>query len=152
MIKPRIGGHPVHIMLAHFPSALYPMAVACSTLYYYNGNPIAGHVAFYTMTAGTGMACLAILTGLWESALVPLSQTKIITTIVWHASLNGIVTFIFIVWVVKAWRSYPLVIQDSIGIIIFKWVLIVVLFAGNFLGGKLLLKYRLGSEEKTNNH
>jgi uncharacterized membrane protein len=152
MIKPRIGGHPVHIMLAHFPSALYPMAVVCSTLYYYNGNPIPGHVAFYAMAGGTAFACLAIIAGLWESWLVPLSKTKIIITIAWHATFNGIVTIIFIVWLVKAWQVYPTVIKDSTGIIIVKWILIAVLFAGNFFGGKLLLKYRLGSEEENQNH
>jgi uncharacterized membrane protein len=144
MIKPRIAGHSLHIMLVHFPSALYPMSVVCSSLYYFNGNIIAGHVAFYTMAAGAVTGWLAILFGLWDSFFVSATKTKIITTIFFHATLNGIVTILFTVWAVKAWNIYPGVNKDSELLVILKWISIALLFAGNYCGGKLLLKYHVG--------
>ena len=144
MIKPRIGGHPIHIILVHFPSGLYPLSVVCATLFYYNGNTIPGHVAFYTMAGGTAMAWLAILFGLWESFLIPATRTRIITAISWHALLNGIVTILFTAWTIKTWRLYPALEKDSLLLIIFKWVALILLIAGNYIGGKLLLKYHVG--------
>lgn len=122
------------------------MAVVCATIFYFNNNPVPAHVAHYAMIAGVATGWLAILFGCWESAFVPLRKTKIITTIFWHASLNGAVTILFTVWAVKTWNSYPLLPKDSTLLLIGKWVAILGLFGGNYFGGKLLLKYRVGMD------
>jgi uncharacterized membrane protein len=147
MLKPRIGGHPVHIMLVHFPSALYPMSVVCSSLFYYNANAVFGQVSFFTLAAGAGMGWLAMLFGLWESFFVPSAKTKIVTTIFWHATLNGIVTILFTILAVKDWNLYPEIRKDSTLLLIVKWIGIIALLAGNYFGGKLVLKYHLGVEK-----
>ncbi|MEO5564400.1 MAG: hypothetical protein ABIR18_13220, partial [Chitinophagaceae bacterium] len=96
------------------------------------------------MITGVGTAWLTIVFGLWESLLVPVHKTKIVTAIFWHASFNAIVTILFTIWAVQAWSIYPEVAQDSGLLIILKWISILVLFAGNYMGGKLLLKYHVG--------
>jgi uncharacterized membrane protein len=144
MIRPRIDGHPIHIILAHFPSALLPASVVCSSLYYFTGNKIAGYVALYNMIAGVGTAWLTIVFGLWESLLVPAHKTKIVATIFWHASFNAIMSIVFTLWTAKAWSAYPEVEKDSTLLLIFKWVAIGALIVGNYMGGKLLLKHHVG--------
>lgn len=144
MIKPGISGHPVHIILAHFPSALFPMSVICSSLYYFSDNDWAGHAAFYNLVAGAGTAWLTIVFGLWESLLVPASKTKVLTSILVHATFNVTVTILFSIWAAKAWKEYPDLVKDSTTLIIFKWIAVVMLIVGNFFGGKLLLKYHVG--------
>ena len=147
MIKPRIAGHPLHIILAHFPSAFYPMSVICASVYYFTGNIICAHVAVYTMLAGTATGWMTILFGLWESWFVSINETKVVTTIFWHASFNGVITILFTIWSVKTWNYYPEIIKDSLSLMIIKWAVILLLVAGNFLGGKLLLKYHVGLPE-----
>jgi uncharacterized membrane protein len=153
MMKPRIGGHPVHIMLAHFPSAFFPLAVVCSTLFYATGHEIPGHVAFYSMAAGVFTAALAIIFGIWEAICAWPVRPNVQNTILWHAALNATVTIFFLTWALKAWKTYPIVVKDSLAVMIVKWIVIGLLFAGNYFGGKLLLTYHIGMEkDKKNNN
>lgn len=144
MLKPRIGGHPLHIILAHFPSALFPMSVACSSLFYFSDNTWAGHAAFYNLMAGAGTAWLTILFGIWESLLVPARKTKAIVSILWHATFNGLATILFSIWASNAWDEYPNLVKDSITLLVFKWIAVVMLVIGNYFGGKLLLEHHIG--------
>jgi len=144
MIKPRIGGQPLHIILVHFPSALFPMSVACSSLFYFSDNNWAGHAAFYNLMAGAGTAWLSILFGLWESLLVPASKTKAIASIVWHATFNGLATILFSIWASSAWREYPELVKDSTTLLVFKWIAVAMLIIGNYFGGKLVLVHQIG--------
>lgn len=144
MVKPRIAGHPLHIILAHFPSALFPMSVACSSLFYFSDNTWAGHAAFYNLMAGAGTAWLTIVFGLWESLLVPARKTKAIASILWHATFNVLATILFSIWASSAWNEYPDVVKDSITLLVFKWIAVAMLIIGNYFGGKLLLKHHIG--------
>jgi uncharacterized membrane protein len=144
MIKPRIGGQPLHIILAHFPSALFPMSVACSSLFYFSDNIWAGHAAFYNLMAGAGTAWLTIVFGLWESLLVPADKTKAIAIILLHATFNGLATILFSIWASKAWHEYPEFVKDSTTLLIFKWIAVAMLIIGNYFGGKLLIVHHIG--------
>jgi uncharacterized membrane protein len=150
MIRARLGGHPIHLMLVHFPAALYPMAAVCSSWFYVTSNPLPGHVSVYSITAGAAIAWIAALFGLWDAAFVSSKHTKIITTIAWHASLNGLVTILFTVWAVQSLKNYPELTKDSSLVLLLKWVAVVLLLIGNYFGGKLVLKYGVGlNDEKT---
>jgi uncharacterized membrane protein len=144
MIKPRIGGHPLHIILAQFPSALFPMSVACSSLFYFSDNKWAGHAAFYNLMAGAGTAWLTIVFGLWESLLVPASKSKAIGSILWHTTFNGTTTILFSIWAARAWHEYPELAKESNTLLIFKWIAVVMLIIGNYFGGKLVLEHHIG--------
>ena len=145
MIKPRIGGHPLHIILAQFPTALYPMSVACSSLFYFSDNNTwAGHAAFYNLIAGAGTAWLTIVFGLWESLLIPAGKTKVIANLLWHATFNGLATILFSIWASNAWNEYPDLVKDSTTLLIFKWIAVAMLIIGNYFGGKLVLEHHIG--------
>lgn len=147
MIRARIGGHPIHLMLVHFPAALYPMAAICSSWFFYTSDPLPGYVSVFCIIAGAAMAWIAALFGLWEAAFVSLKQTKVISTIVWHASINGSVTILFTIWAVQTWKTYPELIKDSGLTLSLKWTAVALLLFGNFFGGKLVLKYGVGSDD-----
>ena len=144
MIKPRIGGQPLHIILVHFPSALFPMSVACSSLFYFSDNTWAGHAAFYNLMAGAGTAWLTIVFGLWESLLVPANKTKAIASILWHATFNGLATILFSIWATSALHGYPELVKDSATLLVFKWIAVAMLIIGNYFGGKLVVKHHIG--------
>ncbi len=142
----KILGHPIHIMLIHFPSALLPMDLVCSALGYYTGNSSFTDASFFAMAGAVLFGCLAVITGTFDLVGLidgkPLALKKALI----HGGINATVIIAYSILAFRAWKQFPELTQDGIGLLMLKGCLITFMIAGNYLGGSLILKHRIGLE------
>ena len=139
----KIFGHPLHMMLIHFPTALLPMDVFLSFFAYYNNDSSLLPAAFFCMAGGVLIGLVAILTGLIDLLLITKDKKPAIATAVIHGFINTTVLLFFGIFVYRGWQIYPELNVPQMSILITKSVLAVVLFGGNYLGGKLILHHHI---------
>ena len=137
-------GHPIHPIIIHFPTALLPMDAGLSVLYYYTNVTGYGMAGFYCLGVAviTGMA--AIITGLIDLIAIPKENKKALLLGLYHGFLNGSIILAFVLFTYKAWQAYPNLTQPSLTVLVIKCFLIVLLFVGNYMGGRLIYKYFIG--------
>jgi uncharacterized membrane protein len=140
----KILRHPLHVMLIHFPTALLPMDLVLSYLFYRTGNESFGSAAFYCLIGGVALGLLAGITGLIDLLLI---KDKIaMGAALIHGGINLTAILIFSVFAYKSWNLYPQIQLPTIAILAVKSVTVIFMFVGNFLGGKLIFKHHIGIE------
>lgn len=140
----KILRHPLHVMLIHFPTALLPMDLVLSYLFYTTGNQSYGTAAFYSLIGGTGLGLLAGITGLIDLVLVK-DKTAMAAALV-HGGVNLTAILIFSVFAYKSWNLYPQVQTPTLSVLIIKLVTVAFIFVGNYLGGRLIFKHHIAIE------
>jgi uncharacterized membrane protein len=142
----KILGHPVHIMLIHFPSALLPMDFACSALGYYTGNSSFTDASFFAMAGAVLLGCLAIITGTFDLLGLIEGKPLALKKALLHGGINATVIIAYSILAFRAWKQFPELTQDGIGLLVVKGCLVTFMIAGNYLGGSLILKHKVGIE------
>ena len=143
----KIFGHPLHVMVIHFPVGLLPMELVLSFLAYYTGNASFPTAAAYSLFGGVLMGYAAILTGLLDLLAIPKEQKATLGAGLLHGFVNGMVVLIYSIFAYKAWQAYPRFDQPTLPILLLKLLLVLSLFIGNFLGGNLIYKHRIGLQK-----
>ncbi len=133
-------------MVIHFPTALLPADLVLSFLHYYKNDPVFGQAAFFCLVGGVAIGILAALTGLLDLILIPRENKQALATGLLHGFLNGTIIIIFGIYAYKEWSSYPAISVPTTITLLVKAILIVALFAGNYIGGKLIYKHKVGIE------
>ena len=136
--------HPVHLMLIHFPSALFPMDFICSGLAHYYGEMNLTYTSFYCMAAGVLFGSLAIIAGTFDLAGVAAKQPAALQKALIHGGINTSVLIGYSILAFMAFKHYPFLTTDGLGILIIKGSLIAFMTIGNYLGGSLVLKDKVG--------
>lgn len=136
----KIFGHPIHVILVHFPSALFPVDLICNVLSYFFLPGIMVNTSAVTMIAGTLFGWLALTTGLFDLLLVFKNKPDAMKKALWHGGINTIVLLCYTILAAKAIKHQPEFTQDTFALLIFKTFLVVFLIVANFLGGSLILK------------
>ena len=143
----KLFDHPVHPLLIHFPTALLPMDLAMNVLYNITGNTSFYEAGFYSLIGGVAIGLLAVLTGVLELFTIPKTDKKAIALALYLGFLNGFIIVIFAIITYKAWQIFPSpYLTDKKGIII-KAILVIFLFVGNYMGGRLIYKHHIGIGE-----
>jgi uncharacterized membrane protein len=143
----KIFGHPLHVILIHFPSALFPMDFVCSLLAYFGGPLSLTDAAFFAGFGGVITGSLAVITGAFD--LIPVVKDKpgSVSKALLHGGINSTVLIGFAVTTFLAYRAYPSLRTDGASELVVKGVLVLLLAIGNFLGGSLILKDRIAVEK-----
>jgi uncharacterized membrane protein len=142
----KIFGHPVHLMLIHFPTALLPMDLVLSALFYQTGNSAFGSAAFYCLIGGVASGCLAIITGFID--LVGIKNNTGATNAAFiHGGINTTALIAFSVFAYKGWKLYPAIQNPTLIVLGIKLFFVLFLLVGNYLGGKLIFKHHIGIEQ-----
>jgi uncharacterized membrane protein len=144
-MKLRFLHHPIHPLMIHFPTALLPMGLVFDFIYFKTGQQSFGQAGFYCLAAGVIGGLLSMITGLLEILLIP-KNSAALGTAIYHGTINAVVIAIFAALAWKTWEQYPAVAVTQSSLV-FKTVLIVILFVGNYLGGKLIYHFKIGIEE-----
>jgi len=145
----KLFGHPPHLMLIHFPSALFPMETVCYGLFYFTGLTSYGEAAYYAVLGGVLLGWAALLFGAWDLIRIPPERDKTIKIALIHGFVNGIVLIGFSVFAYTAFKKYPELPPAKLPVLIVKGFLVLAMLAGNYLGGNLVLKHKLGMQETT---
>lgn len=140
----KIFGHPLHMMLIHFPTALLPMNVLFSFVAYYNKDRSFLPAAFYCLAGGVLIGGLAIVTGLIDLWKIPKTNKSAMGPGLLHAFMNGTIVSVFGIFFYKACQLYPQMNLPMLSSVLVKLILIIILFAGNYFGGKLILQHHVG--------
>lgn len=140
----KIFGHPVHVMLVHFPSALFPMDLVCSIIAYaYDINSFA-YASFYAMVGGVVLGGMAILAGGIDLLGVAKDKPRLVVKVLIHGSINTTVVIGYSVIAFLAYKSYPQLLPDSLLMMAGKGALVTFMIVGNYFGGNLVLKEKIG--------
>lgn len=134
----RLLGHPVHVMLIHFPVALWP---AHWLLHVFAGRlpagvgPVAG---FWLLTAGCVLGWLAALAGAADLlALSRENDERRLNTGLVHAAVNGSVLVGFTAIAALEYAAYPAIAHGA-AFLGGEAALLIAMFAGNYFGGSLV--------------
>lgn len=140
----KVFGHPLHVMLIHFPIGLLPMDWVLSLLAYLYPNGSFETAAFYCLIGGVLTGYVAMLSGLLDFIAIPKENKVAIGAALLHGFMNGFVVLVFSIFAYKAWQADPAVKTSTLTPLLVKGLLLLCLFIGNFLGGKLIYKHHVG--------
>ena len=142
----KILGHPIHIMLIHFPSALFPMDLACSIINNYTGRSGFLEASFYAMCGGTVLGWLAMVFGLFDLLKLYQNKPAVMKYALIHGGINGTVVLIYTMLTFIQFKRYPALDADTLALLIIKGLTISFMIIGNFIGGSLILKHKVSVE------
>ena len=137
-------GHPIHVMLIHFPTALLPMDLVLSYLFYRTGNESFGAAAFYCLMGGVALGLVAGITGLID--LVGIKDKTTMAAALVHGAINLTAILVFSVFAYRGWKQYPAVAVPSMAVLVIKLLTVIFIFVGNYLGGRLIFKHHIAIE------
>ena len=137
-------GHSIHIMLIHFPSALFPVHVLFAILGKYTFSVSLVEAGFYINVVGCIMGWIALLFGLLDLMQVYKTKEELIQKVLIHGGINSIVLIGFSIFTLVQIKILPKFDEDSIMVLVIKSLLILIMILGNYLGGQLILKYKIG--------
>lgn len=140
----KIFRHPLHVMLIHFPTALLPMDLVLSYLFYRTGNESYGSAAFYCLIAGVSLGILSGITGFID--LVMIKDRNAMAAALIHGGINLTAILVFSVFAYKSWNLYPQVQLPTLTVLVVKLVTVIFIFVGNYLGGRLIFKHHIAIE------
>ncbi|MGV3538667.1 MAG: DUF2231 domain-containing protein [Rufibacter sp.] len=136
--------HPPHLMLIHFPSALFPTDFVCAAFGYYQQEATLAMAAFYALAGGVLMGWGAVIFGFADLVKIPEAQTAARQTALLHGGLNTVVLLAYTVLFFLQWKA-PQVSIATMPVLVAKALLLLILFMGNYLGGQLVLKHKIGT-------
>jgi uncharacterized membrane protein len=142
----KIFGHPVHLMVLHFPAALLPMEFICYILYYINHDTSYAFASLYAMAGGVLLGWIAALSGIMDLLKIPVNKEKALAQAFIHGGIQGSVLIAYTLFLYLAWKKYPGPQEISLVFLIGKGLLIIAMIVGNYLGGNLILRYKVGIE------
>lgn len=139
----KILRHPVHIMLIHFPAALFPMELICYFVYYKSGDASFASASYYAMCGGVLMGLLAVITGAIDLVMIK-NNSAVQAKALIHGSINSIVVITYGMLACMLYKKYPGLPLATMPMLALKVALNITMIAGNYLGGNLILKYKIG--------
>ena len=144
----RLLGHPVHVMLIHFPSALFPMELVCYGLLFFTGKTSFATASYYAMAGGVALGWLAAIAGAFDLGKIPPYKPGVVKKALIHGSINSSVLIAYTVFVYLVSKQYPNVPDASPGLLVVKAILVSVMIVGNWLGGELILKHKVALDNE----
>ncbi|MCW3114485.1 MAG: hypothetical protein JWR18_2881 [Segetibacter sp.] len=139
----KLLGHPIHLMLIHFPAALFPMELVCYYIQSRNGDTSFAYASFYAMAGGVLFGWLAIITGAIDLITIRDDGALQVKALV-HGAINSAVVLTYTVVAYLFYKHYPNLPIPTKTLLALKASLNLVMIAGNYLGGNLVLKHKLG--------
>ena len=136
--------HPPHLILVHFPAALFPMEFVCAVIAVYKQDPTFNYAAFYALGGGVLMGWLAAMFGFVDLVRIPAEKSKVQKMALVHGTVNLVMLIGYSVLFFVQWKA-PEITYASKGLLLLKALLLLILIAGNYLGAQLVLKYKVGT-------
>ncbi len=141
LLKGRLLGHPVHLILVHFPAALFPFAAVLDTVALMGGDGAAAQAGLYAMAGGlAGGVPAAVFGAIDYFTIAPTSSAWKAASI--HAGLN--LAWLSTFAVLVALRLQPAHAAVSVAGVLTSWFCVAGMIVSNFLGGEVVLRHGIG--------
>ena len=141
----KILGHPVHLMLVHFPAALFPMECAVYGLQLFTGNPDFGFASYCVLMGGVAMGWAAAIFGALDMNGIAESNGPVLRKALLHGGINGTVLVAYSAMAYPLYGAFPALPPASTGLFVARALLVLLLVVGNFIGGSLVLQDKVGT-------
>lgn len=133
----KLFGHPIHMMLVHFPAALLPVAAAADVLIHY--EVISPFDLRPLLVAGVVFGWLAALFGFWDLIRIK-SGTRAMSVALTHGAINATAVSGF-TWALAMWLAgHPTTLTLAVEVVGALLILV-----GNKFGGDLVVRYFIGT-------
>lgn len=143
----KLFGHPIHAMLVHFPSALFPVSVLFDALGFMLTDQALAGAAFYTLAAGLAGGVVAAIFGAMDFfRLSPEHEAWSKAGL--HACLNIIWLCLFTVLFGLRMNQYPQIHIATLTELIISIIGVAGLIFSNYLGGDLVFHHKIGIQEE----
>jgi len=136
----KIPGHPLHLMLIHFPSALFPVDLLYSVLANYIWTVPLIYASSLMTLSGTAFGWIAAITGMFDLSTVAKNRPGSVKKAMIHGFINTIVLMGYTVLSFLILKHQPEFVKDSLTIQMTKACLVALMIGGNFIGGSLVLE------------
>lgn len=134
----RVLGHPVHVILVHFPVALWPAHTGLHLFASKLPPGSAAVIGFWLLLAGCALGWMVAFAGLSDLlAELKTNPRKSLRGGLIHASINGSVLCGFSVITICEYSIYPVITHGS-GFLAAEACLLVAMGIGNYFGGSLI--------------
>jgi uncharacterized membrane protein len=134
----RIRNHPLHLMVIHFPVALWPAHAGLHALSRWLPDGVAGPAGFWLLAVGTGIGWLAAGFGLSDLlALQRAGDDRRLSSAINHAVINGSVLVGFTGLLALEVPRYPAIAHGA-GYLAIEVLLLIALGVGNYFGGEVV--------------
>lgn len=143
MFNITISGHPIHLMLIHFPIAFLPLSALLDIFSSIYSSTYLAELAFYSLILGTTSGIFAAGFGAVDLIRIKNDQAMLKTALL-HGGLNVLWLMIFSVLAGIQLKQFPEINILNFWVIILKALIVAGLFYSNFLGGELVLRYGVG--------
>lgn len=144
----KLFGHPVHVMLIHFPAALLPMDFVCALLGKWLQEPGLAEAGHYAAFGGISLGAAAIATGMFDLVDVSRENSTALNKALIHGGINSVVLIGYLMLMMPAWNAYPTIAIDGNWTLGAKGLLIGAMIFGNYLGGSLVMEHGVGQIRK----
>ena len=145
ILKGRLFGHPIHMMLVHFPAALFPISAALSFVSYFLNDKILSLFNFYIICIGTAIGWVALIFGVND--LVKINELKLpFKVALIHGGLDILWLSVFSTIAGVQFKYYPQIPTPSLIEVLIEIVVVSAMIYSNYLGGELVLKYGVGKK------
>lgn len=132
----RLLGHPVHVMLVHFPAGLLPSAFLFDLGGVWTGDPGLHQAAFWCMAAGVASGLPAAAFGFWD--FVRLEDPVRMQTALWHGAMEFSVLLLFALLTGLRWQQWPAPGVPGTWELVAAGLGLLLMAAANFRGGELV--------------
>ncbi len=146
LLKGRLCGHPIHPMLVHFPTALFSAGFLFDLAGILLNQSQLFFASFYVILLGLAGGLLAALFGLIDYIKLG-SKPDQFRIASWHAVIQFVVLMTFGVLAGLKFQAYPAIGAPGTWQLIVMGVTLGIMLVGNYLGGELVFRYKVGIDE-----
>jgi uncharacterized membrane protein len=144
--KGKFLGHPIHVMLVHFPMAFFPLSFFFQLFSVWMLDSQLSFIAFIVIILGIVFGSFAAIFGIID--LIQLPQKKEI----WnkagiHSILMGCILTSYIILAALDMKQFPAVPIPTTLTLVVNGSFILCLFVGAHFGGDLIYKHKVGIKE-----
>lgn len=133
-------------MLLHFPSALFPLDLACSLAADHVWPEPLLHCSALCLLSGTILGWLAAVAGAADLGGVTKRKPGSVKKALLHGAINLTVLVAYSVLCFLLVKQLPAFTKDSGNVRLLKACLVTLMIAGNYIGGSLVLKDKVLDE------
>lgn len=134
----RLFGHPVHIMLVHFPVALWPAHAGLHLFASLLPNNVPAIAGFWLLAVGTALGWVAAFFGATDLLTFWLEEdrTRFKSGAI-HGAINGTVLLAFSFLLATEYVAYPKITHPT-GFLVAEVALLVAMAVGNYFGAAVI--------------
>lgn len=144
--KGKFAGHPIHVMIVHFPLALFPVSLLFDLVYYKSSDSSFSAMSFYCMVIGVTGGYIAAVFGTID--LVNLKkEPAVMNTALIHAGINVTVVFSYTILVALRYKQVNFAGDSQELFAGANLLLNIMMIIGAHYGGNLIFRHKVGVEE-----